>query len=146
MTQLKKQLFNKLEASSNLLALLPNTNSIMPQVKSISGTPTIIEPTSASATPFIVVKVGDYGAVDAPVIGRLALEIYVYDEPGAAYWKIDRIIKVLKDELESYADQFAVDSQEGIVDCRTDWEYITGELFDDELNKAYKMIRFGVYA
>ena len=90
MAQIKRQIYNTLEGDSGLISKLADgVNSILPAVR--SGV--IYEPTSETATPFIVVKIEEQGAIDPPLIGRMGVSIWIYDEPGKSYWAVDRIIK-----------------------------------------------------
>lgn len=150
MAQLKKLLQNKLEADTGAGGLVPmlgaGVNSIMPFVR--SGT--LHEPTSESATPFITVNIGDEMAVDWPLISRLNLEIFIYDQPGQSYWLIDRIVTRLRTLLESAEPQFttagaALDSGEKRADFMTEWEMTSREGYDQELQKAFKSVRFGIW-
>lgn len=104
------------------------------------------EPTSESKTPFMQVNVGDETAVDWPVISRLDFEIYIYDEPGQSYWKIDRIVQRLRELFETDQPQFTYDNSEKRADFRTEWEMTSREGYDPELKKAYKTVRFGIWA
>lgn len=142
MTQLKAQIFSLLEGDSGITAKLANgANSIMPRVK--SGT--LLEPGPDTAAPFLVLRMQDMLAVDWPVIGRQTVEIYVYDEIGKSYWAIDRIIKEVREALESPEPQFTLDAGEQLSDFLTEWEFTSGEAFDDAWNKSFRFVRFGIY-
>lgn len=142
MAQLKKQLFTKLEGDDGITAKLGDgVNSIMPAVRSGD----IFEPSSESATPFMVVKVEEMMTIDAPVTGRLGFSIWIYDQPGKSFWAIDRIVKEVKELFESRSPQFTADTGENIHDHLTEWEYTSGELYDEGLQMGYKYVRFGIH-
>lgn len=142
MAQIKRQIYNTLEGDSGLISKLADgVNSILPAVR--SGV--IYEPTSETATPFIVVKIEEQGAIDPPLIGRMGVSIWIYDEPGKSYWAVDRIIKEIREALENTGPQFTGDSGERIQDFMTEWEHTSGELHDDGLQKAYKYVRLGIW-
>lgn len=140
--QLKRQILSLLRSDNTIVGKLGDGgNSIFPFVE--DGV--LKEPLSDTPTPFITVKVGDEVAVDWPIISRISLEVYIYDQPGASYYAIDRLTKEIRECLESEDSQFALDKGEMKIDFRTEWEFTSAEAYDDELQKAMKFTRFGVW-
>jgi hypothetical protein len=92
---------------------------------------------SSTSAPFLALLQEDTANTDN-VVDTISFAFWVYDTPEQSYWRIGRILQVIRKRMEGLELGATAD---GILDP-FQYEFTSGEARDDELDKLFKYARY----
>jgi len=88
-------------------------------------------------SPAVLLVVQEQNSLD-DIVESTPFEVWVYDEPGEAHWRIDKIIHRVRDLIEDW--RMGVTLQ-GVCDSFA-LDLVSGDFDDDGLKRLVKFVRF----